>query len=79
MNEFGVSRGPQVKVRHQFCHLFIAAAVFLTSDVFVLALQGPPGLPGLKGPKVRFTTVGVMEEITINMDIFPWASLAIVK
>lgn len=72
MNEFGASRGPQVKVRRQFCHLFSAAPVFLTSVVFVLALQGPPGLPGLKGSEVRFTTVGVMEEITINMYIFPW-------
>lgn len=73
MNEYGVSRGPQVKVRRQFCHLFTAAAVFLTSVVFVLALQGPQGLPGLNGSKVRFTTVGVMEKITINMHIFPWA------
>lgn len=73
MNEFGVSRGPQVKVRRQFCHLFTTAPVFLTPVVFVLVLQGPPGLPGLKGSKVRFTTVGVMEQITITKYIFPWA------
>lgn len=38
MNEFGVSRGPQVKVRRQLCHLSSASLVFLTSVVFVLSL-----------------------------------------
>lgn len=79
MNDFGVSRGPQVKLRHRFCSLssFCHNRCFLTSDVFAFTQQGPPGLPGLKGSKVRLT--GVSEEITIQIYVFSLARQAMGK
>lgn len=38
--------------------------------MFVFAQQGPPGLPGIKGSKVRLIYVGVLEEIAIPITYF---------
>lgn len=48
-------------LEYNFCHDFC----FLTPDLFVFAHQGPPGLPGPKGSKVRFIIAGALEEIAI--------------
>lgn len=39
--------------------------MFVAPDLLVFATQGPPGLPGLEGPKVRELFVGDTYSITV--------------
>lgn len=68
-NGFGAGlRGPQVRLKkHLYSDVLLIAPGCFSHLRFLFVTQGPPGLPGPHGPKVRPTLV--MQMLPPSVDI----------